>query len=53
MIKAVREAKLYASWLNPNDGYEQAVSQFIGHCLALVGDTLKAFPLALLSGVAE
>lgn len=33
MIKAVREAKQYTSWLNPNEDYEQAVSQFIRRCL--------------------
>lgn len=33
MIKAVREAKQYTSWLNPNEEYEQAVSQFIRRCL--------------------
>jgi (1->4)-alpha-D-glucan 1-alpha-D-glucosylmutase len=29
MIKAVREAKQYSSWLNPNEEYEQAVNQFV------------------------
>ena len=33
MIKAVREAKQYSSWLNPNEDYEQAVSQFVCRCL--------------------
>jgi maltooligosyltrehalose synthase len=33
MIKAVREAKQYTSWLNPNEGYEQAVSEFVRRCL--------------------
>jgi (1->4)-alpha-D-glucan 1-alpha-D-glucosylmutase len=33
MIKAVREAKQYSSWLNPNEDYEQAVSQFVHRCL--------------------
>jgi (1->4)-alpha-D-glucan 1-alpha-D-glucosylmutase len=33
MIKAVREAKQYTSWLNPNEDYEQAVIQFIRRCL--------------------
>lgn len=31
MIKAVREAKRYSSWINPNQDYEQAVSAFITH----------------------
>ncbi|MCK9619239.1 MAG: malto-oligosyltrehalose synthase [Methylobacter sp.] len=33
MIKAVREAKQFSSWLNPNEEYEQAVSQFVSRCL--------------------
>ncbi len=33
MIKAIREAKLYTSWINPNEDYEHAVSQFVSHCL--------------------
>jgi len=33
MIKAVREAKQYSSWLNPNEEYEQAVNQFVYRCL--------------------
>jgi len=33
MIKAVREAKQYTSWINPSEDYEQAVSQFVSRCL--------------------
>jgi (1->4)-alpha-D-glucan 1-alpha-D-glucosylmutase len=33
MIKAVREAKLYTSWIDPNEEYEQAVSKFVYRCL--------------------
>ncbi len=33
MIKAVREAKQSTSWINPNEDYEQAVSQFVRRCL--------------------
>jgi (1->4)-alpha-D-glucan 1-alpha-D-glucosylmutase len=33
MIKAIREAKQYSSWLNPNEDYEQAVGQFVRRCL--------------------
>jgi len=29
MVKAMREAKLFSSWLNPNLSYEQAVSDFL------------------------
>jgi (1->4)-alpha-D-glucan 1-alpha-D-glucosylmutase len=28
MVKAVREAKLHSSWINPNVGYDQAVAAF-------------------------
>ncbi len=30
MRKAAREAKLYTSWIAPNDAYEEALSQFVG-----------------------
>lgn len=33
MIKAVREAKRYTSWIDPNEDYEQAVSTFVCRCL--------------------
>ncbi|MGZ5007393.1 MAG: malto-oligosyltrehalose synthase, partial [Methylobacter sp.] len=33
MIKAVREAKQYSSWLNPHEEYEQALDQFVCRCL--------------------
>jgi len=33
MIKVVREAKQYTSWINPNEEYEQAVSHFVRRCL--------------------
>ncbi|WP_236994071.1 malto-oligosyltrehalose synthase [Candidatus Methylomicrobium oryzae] len=33
MIKAVREAKLYTSWIDPNENYEQAVDAFVCRCL--------------------
>ena len=33
MIKAVREAKLRSSWINPNADYEQAVTHFIRELL--------------------
>ncbi|MDD5267211.1 MAG: malto-oligosyltrehalose synthase [Methylococcales bacterium] len=33
MIKAVREAKQHTSWINPNEVYENAVSQFVRRCL--------------------
>lgn len=33
MLKAVREAKQYTSWLNPDQNYEAAVIGFVSHCL--------------------
>jgi (1->4)-alpha-D-glucan 1-alpha-D-glucosylmutase len=45
MNKAVKEAKLHSSWINPNEAYEGAVSTFISRVLS--GDAgekfLKAF----------
>jgi (1->4)-alpha-D-glucan 1-alpha-D-glucosylmutase len=29
MLKAVREAKLHTSWINPNEAYEQALTGFV------------------------
>ena len=34
MIKAVKEAKLHTSWLNPNEEYEQALTTFVERVLA-------------------
>jgi (1->4)-alpha-D-glucan 1-alpha-D-glucosylmutase len=34
MLKAVKEAKLRTSWLNPNDAYEQALTAFVERVLA-------------------
>jgi (1->4)-alpha-D-glucan 1-alpha-D-glucosylmutase len=36
MLKAVREAKVRTSWINPNEGYERAVAGFVQ---ALLGRT--------------
>jgi (1->4)-alpha-D-glucan 1-alpha-D-glucosylmutase len=36
MLKAVREAKQYTSWINPNEDYEQAVNQFVCRCLNVI-----------------
>ena len=33
MLKAVREAKVHTSWINPNEAYDQAVREFIGRIL--------------------
>ncbi|MFA7386138.1 MAG: malto-oligosyltrehalose synthase [Thiohalobacteraceae bacterium] len=34
MLKAIREAKVETSWINPNPEYEEAVSQFVRGVLA-------------------
>ena len=41
MDKATREAKLHTSWINPNEGYDQATRQFVGALLE--GDGAPAF----------
>lgn len=41
MTKAVREAKLYSSWIAPNEAYEQALREFIANILA--DDPVSAF----------
>jgi malto-oligosyltrehalose synthase/4-alpha-glucanotransferase len=33
MLKAVREAKVHSSWINPNPDYERALAQFVGALL--------------------
>ncbi|MGH6628663.1 MAG: malto-oligosyltrehalose synthase, partial [Burkholderiales bacterium] len=43
MVKALREAKLHSSWLNPNEEYEQAVRDFTARVLAPDGPFLPAF----------
>lgn len=39
MLKAVREAKLFSSWLNPNQDYERALLDFISRCLGNAENT--------------
>ncbi len=34
MTKAVKEAKLHSSWINPNDAYETAVTRFVAAVLS-------------------
>jgi (1->4)-alpha-D-glucan 1-alpha-D-glucosylmutase len=46
MNKAVKEAKLHSSWINPNEAYEEAVSTFIKR--ALSGDAGRRFLAAFL-----
>jgi (1->4)-alpha-D-glucan 1-alpha-D-glucosylmutase len=43
MIKALREAKIHSSWLNPDDEYEQAVHNFISKILSSDGAFAKDF----------
>lgn len=45
LIKAVREAKIHSSWINANDGYEQAVRCFVRDVLQQRDDNefLKSF----------
>ncbi|QEL16615.1 malto-oligosyltrehalose synthase [Limnoglobus roseus] len=41
MAKATREAKVHTSWITPNEGYDQAVTRFVGECLT--GPGSRAF----------
>jgi (1->4)-alpha-D-glucan 1-alpha-D-glucosylmutase len=43
MIKALREAKIHSSWLNPDEEYEQAARDFISKILAPDGAFAKDF----------
>jgi (1->4)-alpha-D-glucan 1-alpha-D-glucosylmutase len=43
MIKALREAKIHSSWLNPDEEYEQAVYDFISKILSPDGAFAKDF----------
>jgi (1->4)-alpha-D-glucan 1-alpha-D-glucosylmutase len=42
MVKALKEAKLHTSWINPNEEYERAVGDFIAATLG-GGDNADAF----------
>lgn len=42
MLKAVREAKVYTSWLNINKEYEQAVADFVEELLSEVDNAFLA-----------
>jgi (1->4)-alpha-D-glucan 1-alpha-D-glucosylmutase len=41
MLKAVKEAKVHTSWVNPNEAYNQAVSKFVKQ--VLITDLKSAF----------
>jgi (1->4)-alpha-D-glucan 1-alpha-D-glucosylmutase len=43
MIKALREAKIHSSWLNPDEEYEQAARDFISKILSPEGGFAKDF----------
>ncbi len=46
MAKALKEAKIHTSWVNPNHAYDQAVRDFIEHILvrAIAQSVLGGFP---------
>ncbi|HEX2825662.1 MAG TPA: malto-oligosyltrehalose synthase [Burkholderiales bacterium] len=46
MQKALREAKVHTSWINPNEDYESAVSAFVAALLAAGGRNLFLKDLA-------
>ncbi|HEU0179779.1 MAG TPA: malto-oligosyltrehalose synthase [Blastocatellia bacterium] len=43
MIKALREAKIHSSWLNPDEEYEQAARDFISKILSPDGAFVRDF----------
>ena len=43
MIKALREAKIHSSWLNPDEEYEQAMRDFIAKILSPKGAFVRDF----------
>ena len=43
MEKAMREAQVSTSWTDPNEGYEEAVANFVDGILSLDGSFLRAF----------
>ncbi|HKC84368.1 MAG TPA: malto-oligosyltrehalose synthase, partial [Blastocatellia bacterium] len=43
MVKALREAKIHSSWLNPDEEYEQAARDFISKILLPDGAFVKDF----------
>jgi (1->4)-alpha-D-glucan 1-alpha-D-glucosylmutase len=43
MVKALREAKIHSSWLNPDEEYEQAARDFISKILSPEGPFSKDF----------
>src|SRR4029453_12405754 len=43
MVKALREAKIHSSWLNPDEEYEQAARDFISKILLSEGPFSKDF----------
>ncbi|MGE5816646.1 MAG: malto-oligosyltrehalose synthase [Deltaproteobacteria bacterium] len=38
MQKAIKEAKVHTSWVNPNEAYDQAVESFVRQALAIESD---------------
>jgi (1->4)-alpha-D-glucan 1-alpha-D-glucosylmutase len=40
MLKAIKEAKIHTSWINPNEAYEKAVQEFVRRILDLDPDNL-------------
>jgi (1->4)-alpha-D-glucan 1-alpha-D-glucosylmutase len=53
MHKAMREAKVYTSWLNPSDAHEQAMARFIETILAPESGAFRDDFLAFQRGIAR
>jgi len=53
MHKAMREAKVFSSWLNPSDAHERAMTRFVETALAPDNETFRSDFLMLERRVAE
>jgi (1->4)-alpha-D-glucan 1-alpha-D-glucosylmutase len=51
MLKAIKEAKIHTSWINPNEEYEQGIQEFVRRILDLEPDNhfLKDFEKFIVS----
>lgn len=53
MEKAIREAKIHASWMNPSEEYETAVREFIGDLFETKGEKFAADLSSFVAQVAD
>jgi (1->4)-alpha-D-glucan 1-alpha-D-glucosylmutase len=53
MLKAMREAKVFTSWLNPSEAHEKAMARFVETAMAADNDAFRADFLTLETRVAQ